>query len=212
MDLSIYLITDDKYFRGRDVVKTLTEAMEEGITALQYRFKGRGTRQMYEDVKRLLPVAKEYGITFIINDRLDLVLACGAEGIHVGKEDLPVEVVRKVGGEKLIVGYSTKSLKEVEEAQGLPVDYLGFGSIFESSTKKSKVVGLEALREAVRISKKEVVAIGGIRHHNLEEVLETGVRCVAVSSAILGYEDVKKATRELVRTYRDFFKRKLWLG
>lgn len=213
MNLNIYLITDDRYFKGRDLLQTLEKAMEGGITALQYRFKGKGTKEMYEELLQIRELTKRYGVELVVNDRVDLALAVEADGVHVGKGDLPPTAVRKVVGDKLYVGYTVNSLEELKAAQDLPIDYLGFGAIYPTTTKEDyELVGVEALREAVRISQKPVVCIGGIMPYRVEEVIKAGCRNLAISAGILGFEDVKKATEEIKRAYSKALKQLLLLG
>jgi len=118
-----------------------------------------------------------------------------------------------VAGDRLFVGYTVNSLEELEEALRLPVDYIGFGSIYPTSTKESyRLVGLQALREAVRISDKPLVAIGGIMPSRVPEVLKTGCRNIALSSGILGFRDVRKAAEEVRRAYRETLRQLTLLG
>ena len=213
MKLTIYLITDDKYFKGRDLFETIEKALQGGVTAVQYRFKNKDTRQMYEELLKLREITKNYGADLVVNDRVDLALAVEADGVHVGKKDLPPEAVRKVAGDKLYIGYTANSLEELKEAQKLPVDYIGFGSIYPTSTKENyKLVGLEALREAVRISEKPIVAIGGIMPYRVHEVIKAGCRNLAISAGILAFEDVKKASEEIKRAYQKTMRQLMLMG
>ena len=213
MNLTIYLITDDKYFKDRDLLETVEQALEGGVTAVQYRFKNKITRQMYEELLKIREITRKYGADLVVNDRADLALAVDADGVHVGREDLPPEAVRRVVGDKLYIGYTANSLEEVKRAQDLPIDYIGFGSIYPTSTKENyKLVGLEALREAVKISQKPIVAIGGIMPYRVSEVLKTGCKNIAVSAGILGFADVKKAAEEIKRAYRETMREMMLLG
>lgn len=213
MNLTIYLITDDKYFKDRDLFETIEQALQGGVTAVQYRFKNKTTRQMYEELLKIREITRNYGADLVVNDRADLALAVDADGVHVGKEDLPPEAVRKVVGDKLYIGYTANSLEELREAQDLPIDYIGFGSIYPTSTKESyKLVGLDALREAVRISEKPIVAIGGIMPYRVSEVLKAGCRNLAISAGILGFADVKKAAEEIKRAYKETVRQMMLLG
>ena len=213
MNLNIYLITDDKYFKGRDLLETIEKAIKGGVTAVQYRFKDKTTREMYEELLRLRELTRRYGVDLVVNDRVDLALAVEADGVHVGKEDLPPEAVRKVVGDKLYIGYTANSLEELKRAQELPVDYIGFGSIYPTNTKENyKLVGLEALKEAVRISQKPIVCIGGIMPYRVAEVVKAGCRNLAISAGILGFEDVEKAASEIKRAYKNTLKQLMLLG
>ncbi|NPA41873.1 MAG: thiamine phosphate synthase [Aquificae bacterium] len=213
MNLTIYLITDDKYFKGRDLFETIEKALQGGVTAVQYRFKNKNTREMYEELVKLRELTKKYGADLVVNDRVDLALAVEADGVHVGKEDLPPEAVRKAVGDKLYIGYTANSLEEVKKAQELPIDYIGFGSIYPTSTKENyKLVGVEALREAVKLSKKPIVCIGGIMPYRVAEVVKAGCRNLAISAGILGFEDVQKAAQEIQRAYKETMRQLMLLG
>ena len=204
LDLSIYLVTDDSYFKDRDVLETIEKAIKGGITAVQYRFKRKSTKEMYEELLKLRELTDKYNVLLFVNDRVDLAMAVSADGVHVGREDLPPHVIRKLVGDDMFIGYSVNDVSLVEEANKLPIDYIGFGSVYPTATKDDyKLVGIERLKECVKLSEKPVVAIGGITHYRLPEVIKTGVKGVAVVSAILGFEDVEKATRELVRVYKE---------
>lgn len=213
MNLSIYLVTDDRYFQDRDLVDTIEKAIQGGVTAVQYRFKNKSTRQMYEELLVLRELTKRYGVDLVVNDRVDLALAVEADGVHVGEADLPPDVVRKLVGDKMYIGYSVNSLEKLREVEHLPIDYIGFGSVYETTTKENyKLVGIEALRQAVKMTSKPVIAIGGITHYRVPEVLATGVKGIAVVSAILGFEDVKKAAESLLQACRQAMRQKLFMG
>ncbi len=213
MNLTIYLITDDKYFKGRDLFETIEKALQGGVTAVQYRFKDKNTREMYEELLKLRELTRKYNADLVVNDRVDLALAVEADGVHVGKEDLPPEAVRKVVGDKLYVGYTANSLEEVKKAQKLPIDYIGFGSIYPTTTKeKYKLVGVEALKEVVRVSEKPIVCIGGIMPYRVAEVVKAGCRNLAISAGILGFEDVQKSAQEVQRAYKETMRQLMLLG
>ncbi|RMH09238.1 MAG: thiamine phosphate synthase [Aquificota bacterium] len=207
-NLSLYLVTDDRYLQDRDLIQTLEQAMQGGITALQYRFKNKPTRQMYEELLVLRELTRRYGVDLVVNDRVDLALAVDADGVHVGETDLPPDVVRKLVGDKMYIGYSVNSVEKLREVEHLPIDYIGFGSVYETTTKENyKLVGIEGLRQAVKLTSKPIVAIGGITHYRVHEVLSTGVKGIAVVSAILGFEDVKKATQAMVEAMKGYYRK-----
>ncbi len=213
MNLNIYLITDDKYFRDRELIPTVEKALQGGVTAVQYRFKNKTTREMFEELTQLRELTRRYGADLVVNDRVDLALGVEADGVHVGKEDLPPEVVRKVVGDKLFIGYSVNSVEEIERTNEMPVDYIGFGSVYPTSTKEKFVLaGLEALSEAVKRSSKPVVAIGGIMQYRVPEVIKAGAKNIATVSGILGFEDVKSAAESFVRAYKDTVRQLLLMG
>jgi thiamine-phosphate pyrophosphorylase len=203
IDYTLYLITDDGYLQGReDWLKAIEDAIRGGVTVVQYRSKGniKTTKEMYEELLALRELTKKYGIPLIVNDRVDLALAVDADGVHIGQDDLPPSVVRKILGEDKIIGISTHSLEEVEKANREPVDYIAFGSVYRTPTKeKPIVVGVEKLKEAKKIAKKPLVAIGGIMPYNVDEVIKAGADGVAVISAILGFKDTFKAAESMRR-------------
>jgi len=212
MNLSIYLVTDDKYFKDRDLISTIEQALQGGVTAVQYRFKNKSTRQMYEELLILRELTRRYGADLVVNDRVDLALAVGADGVHVGREDLPPDVVRKIVGDSMYVGYTVNSVEELKEVEHLPIDYIGFGSVYDTTTKENyKLVGIEGLRQAVKLTSKPIVAIGGIMPYRVKEVLEAGAKGIAVVSAILGFEDTKKAAESLVQACKSVMREKLFM-
>ncbi len=212
-NLTLYLVTDDRYFQDRDLVSTIEAAIRGGITALQYRFKNKSTRQMYEELLVLRELTRRYGVDLVVNDRVDLALAVEADGVHVGQEDLPPDVVRKLVGDKMYIGYSVNSVDKLREVEHLPIDYIGFGSIYDTTTKENyKLVGIEGLRQAVKLTSKPIVAIGGITHYRVGEVLQAGAKGIAVVSAILGFEDVEKATRSLVEAMKSYYRKAMHEG
>jgi len=212
-NLTLYLVTDDRFFQDRDLVSTIESAIRGGITALQYMFKNKSTRQMYEELLVLRELTRRYGVDLVVNDRVDLALAVEADGVHVGQEDLPPDIVRKLVGDKMYIGYSVNSVDKLREVEHLPIDYIGFGSVYETTTKENyKLVGLEGLRQAVKLTSKPIVAIGGITHYRVGEVLQAGAKGIAVVSAILGFENVEKATRSLVEAMKGYYRKAIHEG
>ena len=198
IDLSLYAITDENLIKPENLAEAVEQAISGGATVIQYRAKNKNSRQMYQEAVMIKKVCDKYGIPLIINDRVDIAIAVNADGVHVGQEDLDVEVVRRIIGFDRILGLSTKNLEQVKKANSLPVDYIGFGSIFPTTTKENaKVSGIETLKEVIKLSIQPVVAIGGINHKNVIEVLKTGCKNVAVVSAIFGSKDVYSATKKL---------------
>nr|1XI3_A Chain A, Thiamine phosphate pyrophosphorylase [Pyrococcus furiosus]1XI3_B Chain B, Thiamine phosphate pyrophosphorylase [Pyrococcus furiosus] len=192
--LKLYVITDR---RLKPEVESVREALEGGATAIQMRIKNAPTREMYEIGKTLRQLTREYDALFFVDDRVDVALAVDADGVQLGPEDMPIEVAKEIAP-NLIIGASVYSLEEALEAEKKGADYLGAGSVFPTKTKEdARVIGLEGLRKIVESVKIPVVAIGGINKDNAREVLKTGVDGIAVISAVMGAEDVRKATEEL---------------
>ena len=172
-----------------------------GATLVQLREKQMSPKEFYKQASAAVEVAKQCGVRLIINDRVDVALAVGANGVHLGQDDMPPEAARKLLGEQAIVGYSTHNLEQAIEASKLPIDYLAIGPIFMTTTKSdtAPVFGLDGLR-AVRqaIGDFPLVAIGGITPANAPEVIDAGADSVAVISALLTRADrITEATQTL---------------
>lgn len=200
IDYSLYLITDRDIIKDRYLKECIEEAIKGGVTIVQIREKDASTREFYNIAKEVKEVTDKYNIPLIINDRLDIALAVDAAGVHLGQSDMSIEVARKILGEEKIIGISAGNLEEALEAEKSGADYLGIGAIFYTGTKKDidEPIGLEGLKEIINKIKIPSVAIGGINKDNTEDVIKTGVNGISVISAILGYEDTKKASEELV--------------
>ncbi len=197
LDLSFYVITDENLIK-KDIGKAVEKAIKGGATVVQYRAKNKDSKTMYKEAQEIKKVCDRYNVPLIINDRIDIALAVNADGVHVGQEDLDVEVVRRIIGFDKIVGLSTKNLKQVKEANHLPVDYIGFGSIFPTETKEdAKVSGIENLKKAIEISLVPVVAIGGINLSNIDEVLSAGCTNIAVVSAVFKGKEIEENAKKL---------------
>ncbi len=200
IDYSLYLITDRDIIKDRYLKECIEEAIKGGVTIVQIREKDASTREFYNIAKEVKEVTDKYNIPLIINDRLDIALAVDAAGVHLGQSDMSIEVARKILGEEKIIGISAGNLEEALEAEKSGADYLGIGAIFYTGTKKDidEPIGLEGLKEIINKIKIPSVAIGGINKDNTEDVIKTGVNGISVISAILGYEDTKKASEELL--------------
>ena len=182
----VYPITDTQ-ISGLSHADQVALFAEDGATVVQLREKRAPASKFYEEAKTALAIASERGVQLIINDRVDIVLAIGATGVHLGQDDLPPEAARRLLGDEAIIGYSTHTVAQALEAANLPIDYLAIGPIFATSTKDNPdpVVGLEGLR-AVRaaIGNLPLVAIGGITRENTHEVLQAGADSAAMISGL----------------------------
>jgi thiamine-phosphate pyrophosphorylase len=198
VDYSLYLATDDTLLAGRDVAAAVKAAVESGVSIVQLRLKNASSREFYEIGQRVHAVTSVLEVPLIINDRVDIMLALGAEGVHVGRGDLPLARVRALAG-KRIVGYSVNTAEHLEEAMAAGVDYVGLGPVFATATKADTgpALGLAGVAELVAATELPCVAIGGIAAANMADVLTTGVAGCCVVSAILGQPDIGRATREL---------------
>lgn len=201
VDWSLYVLTDEG--GGHSHLEVAEAAIAGGATVIQFRDKNMDARRLYETALRLREMTREARVTFIVNDRVDVALAVDADGVHVGQQDLPAAVVRRLVGPDKIVGLSATNVKEALEAQREgAADYLGVGPIFTFPTvikpDASPPMGLEGLRAIVRRVSLPVVAIGGIEHDNVAEVIRTGVAGVAVVHAVAWAEDVADAARRML--------------
>lgn len=175
----ICFITD-----GSDEEAVLT-ILKSGIRWIQYRGKGKTKKEMFNKASRLREITKDFNACFIINDYADIALAVDADGVHLGQEDLPLKEARNILGNK-IIGISTHNLQEAIDAEKGGADYIGFGSIFPTTTKDDAVVqGLDALRKVKGSVNIPVVAIGGINTDNVRSVFDAGCDGVAVSAGLL---------------------------
>src|SRR6185503_74796 len=175
-----------------------------GASLIQLREKRMPTLEFYEEAKAAVNVAERSGVRLIMNDRVDVALAAGAHGVHLGQDDLPAEAARKLLGATAIVGYSTHNVDQALEAVKLPIDYLAIGPIFPTTSKTDTfpVLGLDGLR-AVRqaIGEFPLVAIGGITHANARAAIQAGADSVAVISALLADpKRITEMTRSLIQT------------
>ncbi|MGB9791967.1 MAG: thiamine phosphate synthase [Thermacetogeniaceae bacterium] len=204
IDFTLYLVTDRGILRGRDLFEAVEAAIRGGVTLLQLREKDASSREFYEIALQMKRLAASHRIPLIINDRLDIALAVDADGLHVGQDDLPVDVARRLLGPGKILGCSVSNEEEAREAERAGADYLGAGSVYPTGSKElvKPPIGPEGLRRIKEAVSIPVVGIGGIGLHNIAEVKKTGVDGISVISAILGRQDIEEAARELVRAWR----------
>lgn len=196
---SLYVITDAKLSRGRSHLEVIRAAIAGGATVVQYREKTATTRQMIEEARALRELTRQAGIPFIVNDRVDIALAVDADGVHVGQDDMPAPLARKLMGPGKIVGVSVDNLEQALQAERDGADYVGAGPIFATATKPDAAppIGLEGLAEICRGVSIPVIAIGGINAENAGAVIAAGAAGVAVVSAVVAAPDVEAAARRL---------------
>jgi thiamine-phosphate pyrophosphorylase len=176
------------------------QLLRAGVRVLQYREKGTFRRQSWGECCALAELARSRNARFIVNDRADIALLCGADGVHLGQEDLPAEHARRLLGEGRIIGFSTHTVEQAREADRLPVDYLAIGPVFATTTKQraEAVVGLETVRAVRAAVRKPLVAIGGITLENAASVIEAGADAVAVIRDLLVAPDVEARARQFL--------------
>ena len=178
-----------------------------GASLIQLREKRMPPREFYEQAKKAVAVALSCGVQLLINDRIDVALAVGAAGVHLGQDDMPPEAARKLLGPNAVIGYSTHNIQQAIAATKLPIDYVAIGPIFATTTKSdtAPVLGLDGLRTVRQaIGTFPLVAIGGITHGNASKVIEAGADSVAVISALLSNSHgIREATRSLLQDLQD---------
>lgn len=196
----LYVITDERLGRGRSHLRIAEEAIRGGADVLQLRDKEASANRLYDLALALRKLTREANVSFIVNDRVDVALAADADGVHVGREDLPASVVRRILGPGKIVGVSAETAEEAAAAERDGADYLGVGPIFEARATKEDAgepVGLGRIAQIRSRCKLPIVAIGGINAENARRVREAGADAAAVISAIAAAEDIAQAAREL---------------
>jgi len=201
----LYAILDASQARERTLSSVCEIFLGAGVRLIQYRHKAGSSRQLFEDSVALGRLVHQAGGTFIVNDRADIARAAGAHGVHVGQEDLPIEMARGIIGLGKIVGYSTHNLEQVIEADRSSADYIALGPIFATASKErpDPVVGLEGLRRAREATRKPLVAIGGITLARAREVIDAGADSVAVIGDLLGAPDLSARARAFLEILQE---------
>ncbi|WNG59295.1 thiamine phosphate synthase [Archangium gephyra] len=204
-DLSVYLVTDRLLSRGRALVDVVLSAVRGGATVVQLREKEGSARETLELGRALLHGLRPLGVPLIVNDRVDLALALGADGVHVGQGDLPPEVARRLMGPDALVGLSITGAADLPTLDPAVVDYAGVGPIFPTGSKAdaTPALGLEELARLRRLLPVPIVAIGGITAANAPAVIAAGADGVSVVSAICSADDCELAASALVRAVRE---------
>ncbi|BAB05150.1 thiamine phosphate synthase [Halalkalibacterium halodurans] len=192
-DFRLYAITGEEFHPDRSLQAVMEEAILGGVDIIQLRDKKSHKREVLEKARVLQALAKKYDIPLIINDHIDVALAVDADGIHLGQDDLPLSEARKIMGRDKIIGISTHKIEEAREAEKGGADYIGVGPIFETKSKEDVVdpVTTAYIQQVAHEISIPFVAIGGIKLHNVEQVLDAGATRICMISEIVGAEDVK---------------------
>lgn len=200
----IYALTSEPHSLGRSNIEVSREILKAGVKILQYREKSKKQGEMYRECLQLRRMTREAGALFIVNDHLELALAVDADGVHVGQDDLPLEVVRELVGPTRMIGVSTHTPEQARAAVEGGADYIGVGPIYETRTKTDVCapVGLDYLRYVVENTDIPFVAIGGIKEHNLAEVVEAGAVTVALVTDIVGSSNIAEKINRLNKILR----------
>ena len=205
IDYSIYLLTDDACLMGRPLLECVEQALRAGVTLLQYRSKYKDGGAMYQEALALKELCDRDDVPLIINDRVDVALAVGAAGVHVGQDDLPCSVVRQLVGPDFVIGVSAHNPEEARKAAADGADYLGCGAVFGTGTKAGVAkLGLERLQNIRQAVTLPMVGIGGVKADNYAEVLATGADGAAIISGILAADDISAEVAKFVQVRSSF--------
>jgi thiamine-phosphate pyrophosphorylase len=197
----LYAIIDPAHSHGRSAEEVCDALLGAGVRLIQYRDKHSASRAIFEKSLQLVARVHEAGGRFIVNDRADIARAVEADGVHVGKEDLPVELARCVVGPERWVGFSAHNLAQVREADSSTADYVAIGPAFATASKENPdpVVGLEGIRAARQATGKPLVAIGGITAESSRSVIEAGADAVAVIQDLISSPDITARAKEFLK-------------
>ena len=194
----LYAVTDSAWVGRQSLAQQVESALTGGVTCVQLREKSLNEADFLKEALEIKALCKQYGVPFFINDNVDIAIRCGADGIHVGQEDMQAAQVRKLVGEHMMIGVSVHSVEEALQAIENGADCLGVGAMFPTATKPdASAVPLDVLRDICQAVSVPVVAIGGIGKANLLQLSKTGVDGVALVSAIFAAEDIEQECREL---------------
>lgn len=206
-DYSIYLVTDDGCLQGRALIDCVREALESGVTLVQYRAKTASSAEMYAEALQLKALCDSFNVPLIINDRLDIAMAVGAAGVHLGQNDLPCAAARKILGEDYIIGVSAHNPAEAKAALQSGADYLGCGAVFGTATKADvQKLGTDGLAAICKAKGLPVVGIGGVTADNYREVRAAGADGAAIVSGILAQPDIRATVEAIAKVSQEFAK------
>lgn len=202
--LRLYLVTDQQSLRGRSLTDVVLAAVQGGVTCVQLREKDLCSRDFVALALVVKDLLAPMGVPLVINDRIDVALACGAQGVHLGQSDMPIELARQMLPPEVFIGLSVESLNDVTHAAGQPVDYLGVSPIYATPTKTDTAApwGLAGLRQVRAMTALPLVAIGGVHLSNAAEVLLAGADGLAVVSAICSAQDPNAAAQSFGRFFQ----------
>lgn len=206
-DYSIYLVTDDGCLQGRALIDCVRKALDGGVTLVQYRAKTASSAEMYAEALQLKALCDSFNVPLIINDRLDIAMAVGAAGVHLGQDDLPCAAARKILGEDYLIGVSAHNPAEAKAALQSGADYLGCGAVFGTATKADvKKLGTDGLAAICKAKGLPVVGIGGVTADNYREVRAAGADGAAIVSGILAQPDIRATVKAIAKVSQEFAK------
>ena len=194
----LYTVTDRAWTGKQNLYEQVESALKGGATCVQLREKNLDEEKFLQEAIEIRGLCKKYGVPFLINDNVEIAIKCNADGVHVGQEDMEVSKVRKLVGDKMIIGVSVQSVEEALYSVKNGADYLGVGAMFSTSTKlDANVISFETLKNICNAVNIPVVAIGGIGKNNIMKLAGSGVNGVALVSAIFGAENIEEECKEL---------------
>ncbi len=200
----LYFITDSAAYGEEEFLRRVEEALKGGVTLVQIREKNKTTREYIDLANKVHTLTTEYNVPLIIDDRVDVALAVGAEGVHLGSEDMPIDTARKILGDDYIIGATSKTVERATKACKMGADYLGVGAIYPTTTKvKTVLTSVETLKEIVKAVPIPVNAIGGLNKDNLDVLKDSGIDGICVVSAIMKAESPQKAAEELLERSKE---------
>ena len=207
-DPTLYFITDSTGFSEEEFLRRIKAALDGGITLMQLREKDRSTREYIDIAGKVHELSKAYNVPLIIDDRIDVAMAVGAEGVHLGQSDMPVATARKIAGPGLIIGATTKTVEQAREAEDQGADYLGVGAIYPTTTHvNTRITSVETLKEICKEVSIPVNAIGGLNKTNLGVLENTGISGICVVSAIMKAPDPKAVAQILLKMSGDLIRK-----
>lgn len=209
IDFDLYLITDRRVIEGRDLKEVVESALKGGVKAIQLREKGCDIpdldgRSLFELARELRELTLKYKAQLFINDRVDIVLSVGADGVHLARDSMTVKDARGLLGNEKLIGVSCHSVEEVFNAEEDGADFVTIGPVYDTPSKRKygKSIGVDVLKELSNIKIKKF-ALGGVKLKNIEECIKGGADGVALISGILASKDVEKTTREYIKKIKE---------
>lgn len=203
----LYAVTDRAWTGKQNLYEQVESALKGGATCVQLREKNLDEETFLREAIEIRDLCKKYGVPFLINDNVDIAIKCEADGVHIGQDDMAVSEVRKLVGDKMIIGASVQNVNEALESIKNGADYLGVGAMFSTSTKlDANIISIETLKSICNAVNIPVVAIGGIGKNNIMKLAGSKANGVALVSAIFGAENIEEECRELRRLSEEMIK------
>lgn len=200
----LYAVTDRMWLAGRTLAHDVEEALKGGVTMVQLREKKLGDQDFLAEAFEIKALCKQYNVPFIINDNVEVALACDADGIHLGQHDMDALKVRERLGDDKIIGISAQTVEQAKKAVACGADYLGVGAVFTTSTKPdANVISFDTLKAICTAVDVPICAIGGIDDNNIKDLSGSGIDGVALVSAIFAQDNIKEATQRLLKLSKD---------